>query len=530
MLQYTHTFTVLITLLLAASSCKKDEGADTSSDEVVSGVTDSSSETFAINESFDLSDLTAIQVSWEGDAAAQYTLTLARDTQCENVVQRHTGIQALQFTLDALVDGGTYYVCVESQSEGIGAAANSGLSFQVPRGTIIWSQVYGNNTGQDKMIDAIVQSDGSLILFGIGSNLINASSGDDLWIQHVDASGELITGSAWNKQYDGNGGKDQIYDVAQDADGNVYVAASGENIVNGTSDKDWWIKKFRDDGTEITVGWDKKIDSGNGRDTLFAITVDGSGSVFAAGYGEGLIGATQGDLWIKKFDSAGNEDTINWNISQDGNGHDDTVRGIFVDESGNVFITGQMREVLGANDMDGFVKKFDASGNEDTVNWNKTFDFGDNDILYDIKSTSDGEFIVVGYCTNAANPTSSADGCIKFYDSSGTELVAKNQYINLNDQRDRLYSAHQLSDGSIMIVGFTENPGSETTAYDMFLYEYSESSPSTSYQLILDGAAMNDACIKTVEIPGQSLLVLCDSQGRIDGSTHWDWYVFKIGL
>ena len=39
--------------------------------------------------------------------------------------------------------------------------------------------------------------------------------------------------------------------LAIDSSGNVYAAGSGENIVGASNGRDWWIKEFNPDGTEV---------------------------------------------------------------------------------------------------------------------------------------------------------------------------------------------------------------------------------------------------------------------------------------
>jgi hypothetical protein len=177
-------------------------------------------------------------------------------------------------------------------------------SFDGVEDTTNWNLIL--NTGNEARPHsvAIDPMDGSVYFAGTGQKLISSGSYYDLWIKKCSSTGVEDT-TNWNLKFDG-GGDDYLYSVTVASDGTVFVAGEGYNLT-GSGDKDWWIKKFDSDGTEDTTNWDKKID-GFGDDTARSIVVSPDWHVYVVGSGSNLLGATDSDMWIKKFSIDGSEE------------------------------------------------------------------------------------------------------------------------------------------------------------------------------------------------------------------------------
>ena len=150
---------------------------------------------------------------------------------------------------------------------------------------------------------------------------------------------------SWDKKFDGSGFDDTANSVAIAPDGSVYVVGHSNNLVTGTSDFDWWIKKFSSDGVEDTTNWNKMFDGGSGsgffRDGANSVAIDPSGgSVYVAGYKRKVTGSPFDDWWIKKFSSSGIEDTASWNQTFDGSGFEDRANSVAVASGGSVYVVG----------------------------------------------------------------------------------------------------------------------------------------------------------------------------------------------
>ncbi|MFX1500441.1 MAG: SBBP repeat-containing protein, partial [Promethearchaeota archaeon] len=95
---------------------------------------------------------------------------------------------------------------------------------------------------------------------------------------------------------------------------------------------------------------------GSNYDRGYGITLDVLGNVFITGYTRSY-GAGNYDVFLLKYDSNGN---LMWNITWGGSGFDDG-RGIVVDGSGNVLITGST-DSYGAGISDMFLLKYNSDG------------------------------------------------------------------------------------------------------------------------------------------------------------------------
>ena len=160
----------------------------------------------------------------------------------------------------------------------------------------------------------------------------------------------------WVARYDGPANSyDYAQAIAIDGAGNVYV--TGGSIGSGT-DFDFATIKYNSAGQEQWVA--RYNGPGNARDWAQAIAVDGSGNVYVTGNsaGSGIFD----DYATIKYDSAGQEQ---WVSRYNGPGSDyDDPHGIAVDDSGNVYVTGQS----GSGPSAAYATvKYDSAGQEQWV-------------------------------------------------------------------------------------------------------------------------------------------------------------------
>jgi hypothetical protein len=128
------------------------------------------------------------------------------------------------------------------------------------------------------------------------------------------------------------------------------------------------------------TGWDRRFPSS----TPAAIAVDASGDLYVAGndWSKDLDGpmSSQHGWWIRKLDSRGTEDTVHWNkhfdFAKDGD-NESGAAAIAVDAWGSVYVVGfsGTSGKMGSTDS-WWIKKFSRDGVEDTVHWNKLIDDG----------------------------------------------------------------------------------------------------------------------------------------------------------
>jgi archaellum component FlaF (FlaF/FlaG flagellin family) len=340
-------------------------------------------------------------------------------------------------------------------------------------GARLWKKNYNKESG-DIAYSVCADTNNKVYVVGYGTNLNGTSTGSDWWIMRFDGA----TGTReWNKTYNGKGSNDVAYSVATDTNNNVYVVGSGNNLVGSTSD-DWWFMKFDSSGNRL---WNKSYDGGYSQsDIAYSVATDSSNNIYIAGYKK--ISMTQYDWWIKKFDSSGTEDTANWNntYSTSGTTSIDWAFSVAVDNANNVYVVG----INCAGDW--WIKKFDSSGNDDTANWNKTYNSGSSS-GYALSVTTDtvSNVYVVGYRTSP-----SKDWWIKKFNSTGVEDT-NNWNWNLtydgDSGADEAKSVTADTNGNIYVAGYGENLNG-TGDYDWWIkkFEYITGSFTTPNKEIIN--------------------------------------------
>ncbi|KPL24129.1 MAG: hypothetical protein AMS23_05940 [Bacteroides sp. SM1_62] len=138
--------------------------------------------------------------------------------------------------------------------------------------------------------------------------------------------------TAWVRRYNGPADTtDEAYAVAVDGSGNVYV--TGKSWGSGT-DYDYATIKYKPDGDTV---WVRRYNGlADSTDEAYAVAVDSSGNVYVTGYSEGT-GTNYDYATIKYYP---NGDTA-WVRRYDGPLNNvDEAMDIAIDDSNNVYVTG----------------------------------------------------------------------------------------------------------------------------------------------------------------------------------------------
>ncbi|WP_051203736.1 SBBP repeat-containing protein [Hugenholtzia roseola] len=277
------------------------------------------------------------------------------------------------------------------------AAGNSDIFIQKldASGNLVWAKrmgSLGDDVGRGISVDGL----GNVYTTGYfvgkvdfdpnaGTTELTAAGGSDIFIQKLDASGNLV----WAKRL-GSTSSDVSNGISVDGSGNVYTTgyfrgtvdfdpnAGTNNLISEGFSLDIFVQKLDASGNLV---WAKGMggideDFGNG------ISVDGSGNVYTigrfgmtvdfdpnAGTAE-LTAEGSRDIFVQKLDASGN---LVWAKSM-GGASLDTGNGISVDGLGNVYTTGSFggtvdfdpnagtAELTATDETDIFVQKLDASG------------------------------------------------------------------------------------------------------------------------------------------------------------------------
>ncbi len=237
-----------------------------------------------------------------------------------------------------------------------------------PFGNFIWVNQIGG-TGTDWGNSIAVDNVGNIYVTGsfagtadldpgTGTQLISSFGENDIYIQKLDASGNLI----WFKQFGGIE-SDQGKSITVDESGNVYVGGlfsetvdfdpgTGINNLTSSGQEDLFIQKLDASGNLL---WVKQKGTTGANDISYSIAIDGFENVYSTGY-------FSGNFLIQKYNTDGN---LVWENNIGGSNNDHSYC-LALDNSGNVYITGNF---VGTVDFDPGANTFNLStGNNSNSN------------------------------------------------------------------------------------------------------------------------------------------------------------------
>ncbi len=163
------------------------------------------------------------------------------------------------------------------------------LSKYSPAGSLIWMRTAGG-TGQEMGRDLAVDPQGNVIMTGtftgtatFGQTTLTSAGGTDMFVAKYDSAGNLL----WIRSGGGTGTEDSLgADLTTDRMGNVFVTGAfqttaqlGSTALTSAGSDDVFVAKYAPNGLFL---WSHRF-GGTGFDHARGIAVDGSGSVFVSG-------------------------------------------------------------------------------------------------------------------------------------------------------------------------------------------------------------------------------------------------------
>jgi hypothetical protein len=239
--------------------------------------------------------------------------------------------------------------------------------------------------------------------FGNGVTLTNIAS-YDFFIVKYNSAGTAQWVATAQAGGDSGTGTERTSAVYGDDSGNIYLSGYTDGDIdfgNGVTltnkgDNDFFVVKYNSAGTAQWIRTaESGGDSGTGSDTADSLYLDTSGNIYVTGsasddidFGNSITlnNIAGSDIYVVKYDSSG---TAQW-IGQAQPGGDsgtgwDSVESVYVDTSGNIYITGHSsgdidfgnsQTLTNINHYDFYVVKYDSSG---TAQWiGKTQSGGDS--------------------------------------------------------------------------------------------------------------------------------------------------------
>lgn len=364
-------------------------------------------------------------------------------------------------------------------------------------GNVLWQQTYSGPDFGDYATAIAVDSAGNVYVTGKSSTGYNNETGvtayDYATIKYDAAGNEL-----WVKRYDG-GEVDFPKSLAVDAAGNVYVTG-----YSGTASFDYATVKYSAAGAEL---WVKRYNGpGNFDDVANALTVDGSGNVYVTGWSTGTSSSNSGrDYATIKYNTAGTELWVRRSHYVGG----DEAYALAVDAAGNVYVTGKSTGVY--NNYDYATLKYDASGN---VLWSSRYNGPGNgdDEATDLALDATGNVYVTGAVKNNRNSNDYDYATIK-YSPAGAELRVR-RYNGPGNNSDRARSLIVDAAGNVYVTGQSIGYG---TGYDFATVKY-DAAGAQSWVKRYDGYGESDDYAAAVGVDGSgNVYVTGLSVGNNDG-------------
>ncbi len=267
-------------------------------------------------------------------------------------------------------------------------------------GALVWAKSFGGTTATDTGYGITVDASNNVLFTGefggtadfdpgAGTTNLVSTGGRDIFVSKLDSSGNL----AWARGFGsaGTSSHDIGRSVAVDASNNVYSTGSfqgtvdfdpgaGATSVTSMGVNDTYVSKLDSSGNFVWV----RGFGASGNENGSSIATDSLGNVILGGSFVGTVDFDPGagtsnltsvgntDAFVLKLDSSGNHV---WARPYGGTANADSVWGLTVDGSGNVFTTGNYESTVdfdpgvgtanltAVGGRDTYVWKLDPSGN-----------------------------------------------------------------------------------------------------------------------------------------------------------------------
>lgn len=306
-------------------------------------------------------------------------------------------------------------------------------------GTQQWVSTYNGGTGTDVGSDIVVDGSGNVYVTGT-SNQGSTNKFDAVTIKYNSSGSQQ-----WVSLYDYNNLNDAGYKITLDGT-KVIVGAGAQN--SSTDYRQAVVKYMASSGSQNSATVSSS--SGIGFAMVYGIVTDAQKNIYLTGSktntGVGL------DYYTVKYDSSL---VVQWTATYNGsaNGNDE-AKGIALDGSGNVYVTGYSTET-GQNTN--FVTiKYNSSG---TQQWAQSVndEYNGHDEGTALALDASGLPVVTGFVWNGVTN----DYYTIKYDASGNTLW-KVQWNSVKDENDKALDVAVDIDGGVVVVGQTGTGGSLT--------------------------------------------------------------------
>ena len=272
-------------------------------------------------------------------------------------------------------------------------------------GERLWSRILGSDKVEIAS-SVTVDSQNNAILagytYGEFNNQTNAGYSDNILIKFNSEGSQL-----WTRIF-GSVEAEEIFDITTDSNDNIYVTGHTLGTFDGQTNSgstDIFISKYSPDGLSLWTKFIGNADSEAG----YGIVLDANNNIYLSGHiwGE-LEGHTNNgcsDLYIAKLNPDGEEIWADvW-----GSPTNDYCKGIALDSSNNIYITGYTKGTFAGQPKPGkddfFLTKYSSDGSN---NWTKVWGSGDDERARGIAIDDNDNIFVSGHTWNEFDGQSNA--------------------------------------------------------------------------------------------------------------------------
>jgi hypothetical protein len=411
--------------------------------------------------------------------------------------------------------------------------------------TLTWNTFLGG-AGTDEAFGLALDGNGNVYVGGYstaawGAPLQPFSGSVDAFVAKLDPSGNLI----WNT-FLGGGGVDEIYGLAADATGNIFVtgystATWGSPVLAFSGGTATFAAKLDPTGAVI---WNTFL--GGGFSIGRSVALDAMDNVYLTGHSGGTWGSPirafiggPYDAFAAKLDLNG---SLIWNTFLGGGGAD-YGNSVAADPTGNVIVGGNSETDWGsplqpyAGGIAAFIAKLNSDG---TLTWNTFLGGGGNDSVEALALDGGGNIYVTGNSASTwgspvnAHTTAGEDALAAKLDSSGTLIW--NTF--LGGSATTAEGVAVDGNGNVYLSGFAnEDWGSPSRAFsgvfDAFAAKL-DSNGAATWNTFLGGSSLDFGSKVAVEtsgdvyVAGYSDASWGDSPVRAHSGGPYDAFVARV--
>lgn len=358
----------------------------------------------------------------------------------------------------AIDDSGNVYVT--GNSPGIGTAMDYATIKYNSSGIEQWISRYnGPQNSPDFSKSIAVDNSGNVYVTGYSQS---GQNGYDIATIKYDSAGDSVWVEIFNTPEIGSA--DYANSLVIDSLGNVYVSG-WRRIPSGSTNLDYLTIKYNSAGLLL---WAADYDGpANSNEVPNAIAVDGNGNVYVTGNSQNsLVSGADNDYATVMYNSSGVQQWVS-RYNGPANGQDES-RAIAIDDSGNVYVTGQSTDVNGST-PDYATIKYNPLGVEQWVSRYTGIQDNSGDGANSLAIDNLGNVYVTG--TSGSFSGTKADYATVKYNSLGVQQWAERYNGPPGNGTDQAKSIVLDNLGNVYVTGSSAGSG---TSVDFATIKYSQ--------------------------------------------------------